>query len=1040
MHVPRVVAESWPRWLSLPALSRRTSLKLRLTIITVGLFVAFIWVLAFVSSTVLETRVQQLLADQQLAATKQLAREVDQRLKDNIDGLILAAAGLPRDFRYATLQPLLAQRPLMHVAFSAGLVVVGRDGYAIADYPALGRHKAYYGDRAWFRQVVATSKPHVDKPAFDPALLRSVLPLAVPVFDAGGLVRGVFFGGIDLEASNFLRVVSDPSESGDSELYVVSPRDKLIIAASDGKRAMTPTADTGRNLLYDRMVDGFEGSGVSVNSAGISKLYSAQRVPTANWLVVAALPTHIAFAPLRTTQRYLYAFAALLTLVAVFAIGLAVRRILEPLETATRAIGQMTDGQFELGPLRVQRDDEIGALVRNFNHLVADRLEYEAALTDSEQRFRLLVEGAPDAVFVQTHGCFAYVNAAALALFGATGSEQLLGRPILDRMHPDCRAMVAEQIRRVNEERQNTPVMEQSYLRLDGSSVAVEALAVASRYGDDDGAIVFVRDISDKKHVTVELDRYRNNLEGLVAERTAQLAEAKLAAEAATRAKSEFLADMSHEIRTPLGIIVGLGNLLRQKLRDPALERRLAQLCNSADHLSAVVNDILDLSKIDAGHPALDESDFRLGAILDKVTNLVGELTRERGLTLAVEAAPELRDAQLRGDALRLAQVLINLAGNAVKFTERGSVCVGVTTLAATPAHLRLRFAVKDTGIGIAPQDAQRLFRAYEQADNSTTRTQGGTGLGLAISQRLVALMGGAIGLDSQPGVGSTFSFELTLARGSGPRPASSPASATPNFAGARVLVAEDHPVNQELMLDLLEILGCEAEIASDGAEALDCARATAYDLILMDLRMPRMDGLEACRAIRALPQHRGTPILAVTASAFSEDRRHCLDAGMNGSIRKPFTLATLANDLKQWLPDFARDGGHLPERDEALDQALDAIPGLDATCLFRRTAEHPAAYAALLRRYVDLHEDDMVRLSGHLAAADRDAARGVVHQLKSVSAFIGGERIAALAAEIDAVLRAGADSEVVARLAASCAAELASLAAAIRGIPAAAA
>ena len=1019
--IAQAVRRRWPA-------RRTTSLKLRLTALTVGLFVVFIWLLVFFSATILERHLETLLMEQQFAATSQLTRQLDLKLKDNLEGLTRAAAGLPAQLDPKTLQTLLAQRPLMHVAFSGGLVVTGLDGKVLADYPALDRQGFFYGDRNWFREVVAGGKPYIDKPATDHTLLRPVLVLAVPVFDAAGRVRAVLSGGVDLAAPNFLSFVADPALTGNSQYFVISPRDQLIIAATDADRALTPTPARGGNLFYDRLVDGFEGSGIAQSSGGVAKLYSGKRVPSVDWIILASLPSEVAFGPVRAMQKYLYGFALLLTLVAAIAIRAMLRRNLMPLEEATQAIGRMTSGKLEPAPLPVRHDDEIGSLLRNFNLLVADRLEYEAALSESEQRFRMLVDNAPEAIFVQTQGLFAYANAAALRLFGAANAGELIGQPILERVHPDYRARVAERIRRVNHERATNPAMEQCFLRLDGMPVVVEASAVPVRYGEDEGAIVFARDIGERKRVAEELDRHRGHLEEVVAERTAQLAEAKQAAELAARAKTDFLATMSHEIRTPLGIIVGLGNVLRQRLHEPALKKRLDQLCGTADHLSALVSDILDLSKIDAGHVALEESDFRLGTIVDQAQRMVGELASEKCLALIVDVPPGLRDVPLRGDALRLTQVLINLVGNAVKFTETGSVTLAVAVLDNTPSALRLRFAVRDTGIGIAAADIERVFSPFEQADASTTRAQGGTGLGLAISRRLVDLMGGSLRVESVPGSGSTFSFDLALARGSEFEETAASTTALPHFAGARVLVADDHPVNQEIILDLLEALGCEAEIAGDGAEALACAAAAAYDLILMDVRMPRMDGLAATRAIRELPQHRETPILAVTANAFSDDRRDCLAAGMNGYISKPFTLQTLADGLRRWLPQHVSAAPG------------DAIADLAADCLFRSTSGPPAAYAALLRRYLDTHEGDMARLGACLAAGDREGARSIAHQLKGVSGLIGAARVAALAGDIDDALRAGAEAEAVAPMIASCGAELAQLVAAVRAMPAEAA
>jgi hypothetical protein len=391
-----------------------------------------------------------------------------------------------------------------------------------------------------------------------------------------------------------------------------------------------------------------------------------------------------------------------------------------------------------------------------------------------------------------------------------------------------------------------------------------------------------------------------------------QLGEAKSAAEQATRAKSAFLANVTHEMRTPLHVIIGLGHLLGRDLSEPAQRERVDQLCASSEHLLALINDILDLSKIEAQRFALDHSEFRLDALVDKVVRMIEARAQEKGLTLTTDVAVPLRSLTCNGDALRLAQVLINLCDNAVKFTDQGTVRLSIDCLEQDSHSVTLRFSVADNGIGIAPADQARLFQAFEQSDNSLVRRHGGTGLGLAISQHLVTLMGGKIQVDSRLGAGSTFSFELVLppATASAVEAATAPAaSAATDFCGRHVLLVEDHPLGQDILFEMLTDIGCEVEAASDGAEAFECAQARAYDVILMDIQMPRMDGLTATRAIRALPRHRKTPIIALTANAFAEDRQRCFDAGMNGHLAKPVTPATLAASLGQWLPDVGLPG-----------------------------------------------------------------------------------------------------------------------------------
>ncbi len=540
----------------------------------------------------------------------------------------------------------------------------------------------------------------------------------------------------------------------------------------------------------------------------------------------------------------------------------------------SRPDGRVVEMALTFWP-RVQAGERVGGLV------VCSDLTGEREAERDVQRVARLAEDAPNPIVEFDHdGSMLYVNTAMVVLMNhLKAPEGQLEAVLPDHLHDILRACLQnEQPTGLVEHHVGDRVLAWSFFPL-GTAGQVRA------YGLDITADVALR-------------------------------RAKEAAEESARAKGIFLATMSHELRTPMNGVLGCTQLLQDTSLTHQQRQLIETMHRSAEALLAMVNDILDFSKIEAGKMTLEVADVDLRALINDVTTLVSELAKKKGLAVSAQIASDV-PSEFRGDPVRLRQILFNLLGNAIKFTERGGVAVSVRILADAPKSpdaIVLQWAVRDSGIGLSPEQQARLFQAYTQADTSTARRFGGTGLGLMICRQLVELMGGTISVESTVGQGSTFSYTTTLLPAIhrvsvGPAGETLGLTTVEHTGPLRVLVADDNEINQVVACKFLQKLGCQVEVVRTGREAVESIVRTAYDAVLMDCEMPEMDGYEATREIRCREQGtaRHIPIIALTGHASSEDATKCLQAGMDEVVTKPVTLQTLRAKLEGLVRDSKR-------------------------------------------------------------------------------------------------------------------------------------
>lgn len=696
-------------------------------------------------------------------------------------------------------------------------------------------------------------------------------------------------------------------------------------------------------------------------------------------------------------------------------------------------------------------EQQIQELTARLEERVRDRtaaLEAEIAVRRRTERELMAIKanleatlaGMNDALFIaDTQGHFSYFNEAAARFHKFSSraelSETLLDYPdIIQVFTPAGKLLSVEQWPISRGLQGDQGDSEEYHLRrADTGETWIGSYSYApirDGNGKISAAVVVARDISSQREAEERLraseQAFRelsNHLEKRVAERTAELKQANAA-------KTEFLTRMSHEIRTPLYSILGLAQMINREPLSQHQEDMLRRIQEAGQSLMGILNDILDLSKIESGYLRLESHPIDLAALLTKLTDFFGPLARSEGVELHI-APPEAPLGRLLGDGLRLEQVLNNLIGNAIKFTDQGEIVLQVGVLEATPSAVRLRFTVKDTGIGISAETLTHLFTPFTQGEQGNSRRFGGTGLGLAICKRLVEIKGGEIGAESQPGQGSTFWFELPLeytpvfSRELAVRPPSAEA-VQPHLTGMRVLVVDDSAEHRDLMAQALIAEGASVAQASDGAQALDHLRThpEACDLVLMDLQMPVIDGFTATHRIREELGLLMLPVIALTAGVLPEQRRAALEAGVDDILTKPVDLDQIGIKLWPWaqhltsdvtpvaLPAAAQMDGFTPPvgapAAKGPAERFPDIPGINSSKASKVLAGDRALFLKLLRGFVEEYADLIPALRGDLNQDLRDSAARRLHKLSGRCGYIGAMSILRQSQSLEEALLAG--------------------------------
>ncbi len=835
----------------------------------------------------------KVLFTQQTALINRTAEELDDKLLMLLDIITVSARNQPPAIARSADQLRAYYQDRAVLALFDDLLVLSPQGAIVADLPEVpGRVGIDAADRDYFKTVLRTRKPMITEPLIGRAGKQPIVQMVAPVLDARGEVVCVLVGVLRLYKDNLLGHLRN-AKVGRTGYYFALTRTTppVYVLHPDLSRVLQPRQAHANAATTRALEQDFEGTVDSINGAGKRTLNSYKTLKSVDWVLAASLPAEEAFEPFNGVLYRLLLWSGLASLAAAAVIGWVTLRLLAPLIKLRDAIVALRDNPSRFTPLPTDAQDEVGQLTSAFNALMHERLAADA-------RLQSLVEFAPNAIVVvgvdgrietfnrEGERCFGYPRAAVLGQpLELLVPERLRGQHAAHRAKFFADRLSAEPVRMGD----GTVLYG---LRRDGSEFPIEVNLSAVRTDQGTKVLAVISDITERHRLGLEVEA-----------RAAELERERDRAEAANRAKSAFVANMSHEIRTPMNAVLGMAYLLGNTPLTPQQRKYLSMVRVSGQSLLGILNDVLDFSKIEANHMELSPVAFALDDTMNSLATLMTMNASDKELELAISVDPAV-PRQLRGDAMRLQQILVNLAGNAIKFTEQGEVVVSIELSARDADHALLRFEVRDTGMGMAESQLAQLFQAFSQGDQSITRRFGGTGLGLAITKRLIELMGGQIAVHSEPGLGTRFWFSLPFEV----LPELPDERRKPALGNLRLLVADDNRTSREVIAKLIRAWGWHADEVDSGTAALRRYRQSqqdhqTYDVVLADWHMPGMDGLATAKGIRAAAGGGKQPIV-VMVNAFARDHAEEISNAPEADVVlvKPITSSNLFDALHQAL------------------------------------------------------------------------------------------------------------------------------------------